>query len=69
MQKHVDNLVALKIDCGGDDCYFLSLTGTTLLATYTVFLTQQNSAYNSLSGSIPPEIGSLTNLEYLYFSK
>ena len=41
-----------------------------LLAMSTIFLTpQNNTAGNSLTGWIPTEIGSLTNLTYLYFRK
>ena len=54
------------IDC--EDCQFSSLTDTTLLTTSIVFPTPQKDD-NSLSGSIPTEIGSLTSLTYLGFSK
>jgi hypothetical protein len=60
--------VLLKIDC--DDCQFSSpLTDTILLTTSIVFLTPQNTDDNSLSGSIPTEIGSLTSLTELFFGK
>jgi len=61
MQKRVHDL-ALKIE-------FSSLTNTTLFATSIVLPTPQNTADNSLSGSIPPELGSISPLEKLYLGK